>query len=181
MISQIASFAAALADHMTLAPVVVQCPPTPPDPWWKWLLPTLVQSIFSLFSIAAGVAIAVWSFRRNRQTEHEQYFRDHRRAEWRELLDKIGAVSVAMTIDRPKQQISDRLRDSLVELAQCLDSRMFIEQQILGRFYAELTECLEKLSDGLLPKERGAEVLTRIRNFTDDLRSTASADVTQQS
>jgi len=178
MVLHIVTLIAALVGESAQTPLHVQCVlQSTPDPWWKWLLPTLVQTIVSSLSIGGGVVIAVWSFRRNRQTEHEQWLRDQRRAEWGDLLDKVGAVSVAMTIDRPKQQMSDSLMNAVIELTQCLDARMFIDQEVLDRSYAGLTECLEMLSDGMLPKERGTEVLTKIRDLTDDLRKTASADV----
>jgi len=56
------------------------------------LAQAIVQTAVSLLSIAAGVGIAVWSFRRNRQSEHEQFVRDQKQAEWKEILGKFRSV-----------------------------------------------------------------------------------------
>jgi hypothetical protein len=78
MILHAASIAAFFADQIAQAPVVVQCVQAAPEPMLKWLLPTIVQTVISLASISAGVLIAVWSFRKNRQTEHEQWVRNQK-------------------------------------------------------------------------------------------------------
>jgi hypothetical protein len=101
--------AAFLVDQVAQAPVAVQCVQAAPEPTLKWLLPTLVQTVVSLVSIGVGVGIAVWSFRRNRQSEHEQWernqtaeheqwIRDESRAEWKLLLAKIAEIEHAIPI-----------------------------------------------------------------------------------
>jgi len=85
----IAALAAGTAQSPPGVQVVLQ---RAPDPWWKWLLPTVVQTVISLLSIGAGVAIAVWSFRRNRETEHVQWARDQKRAEWQKIQELIIEV-----------------------------------------------------------------------------------------
>jgi hypothetical protein len=101
MILHVASIAAFFVDQLAFEPVVVQCAPTESESWVKWLLPTIVQTTISLVSIVVGVGIAVWSFRRNRQSEHEQWVRnqkvgheqwtrDQKKAEWKELLKSVA-------------------------------------------------------------------------------------------
>jgi hypothetical protein len=103
MILHAVSMIAVLVDQAQQAKCVVQCVPTEPESWVKWLLPTIVQTIVSLASITAGVLIAIWSFRKNRQSEHEQWernqragheqwVRDQKKAEWSALLRSIADV-----------------------------------------------------------------------------------------
>jgi heme/copper-type cytochrome/quinol oxidase subunit 2 len=87
-----ATLLAFFTDHATQASMVAQCPQAAPETWVKWLLPTIVQTVVGLLSIVAGVTIAVWSFRRNRQTEHEQWVRDQELEEWRELISAVASV-----------------------------------------------------------------------------------------
>jgi len=86
------SMAAVVVGQLAQAPIVAQCASPMPDPWWKWLLPTIVQTIVSLASIGAGVSIAVWSFRKNRQSEHEQWVRNQKKTEWKELMSSIADI-----------------------------------------------------------------------------------------
>jgi hypothetical protein len=90
-------------DTVRQTPCALQCVQPAAESWLKWLLPTIVQTVISLLSIGAGVGIAVWSFRKNRRSEHEQWVRnqkagheqwilDQKRAEWRELLKKAAKI-----------------------------------------------------------------------------------------
>ncbi len=68
-------------------PVVVQLvQKSEPESWLKWLLPTVVQTVVSLASIAAGVLIAWRSFLATSERDHARWALDQKRAEWRELL-----------------------------------------------------------------------------------------------
>ena len=75
-------------------PVVVNCPASAPEPWVKWLLPTIVQTVISLVAIGSGVWIALWSFKKNWQSEHEQWLRDQKMAEWKELIQHISSFDL---------------------------------------------------------------------------------------
>lgn len=103
MISHAASMASLFVDQLAQAQSAIPCVQVTPEPTLKSLLPTIVQTVVSLASISAGVLIAVWSFRKNRQTEHvqwvrnqqaghEQWIRDQSKAEWKELLVKIAEI-----------------------------------------------------------------------------------------
>jgi len=85
MIFHAVSMIAVLADQAVQTPVVVQCSQAASDPWWKWLLQTIVP-------IAGGTLIAVWSFVKNRRSEHEQWVRDQEKAEWKELMSSIAEI-----------------------------------------------------------------------------------------
>jgi hypothetical protein len=98
MILYVASVAAVVVGTATTSPVQIQCvQQAAPESWMRWLLPTIIQTVVSLASIGAGVGIAVWSFRRNRESEqnqwvrnqraaHIQWIRDQRKAEWGALI-----------------------------------------------------------------------------------------------
>ena len=91
VIHPIALIAALFVDQLAPAPVQIQCvQQSMPESWLKWLLPTIVQTVVSLLSIFAGVAIAVRSFQANRKTEHEQWVRDQKKAEWKEIVEALN-------------------------------------------------------------------------------------------
>ncbi|HTW80863.1 MAG TPA: hypothetical protein VME23_15055 [Terracidiphilus sp.] len=96
MIFHTVSITAFLASQVNQAPIVVQCAPPAPGPWWKWLLPTIVQTVVSLASITAGVWIAVASFRANKRKEHEQWVRDQKKTEWSGLLRAAAQIRKIM-------------------------------------------------------------------------------------
>jgi hypothetical protein len=249
MILHAASIATFFVDQLAQAPVQIQCvQQTAPESWLKWLLPTIVQTVVSLASITAGVLIAVLSFRKNRQSEHEQWernqqagheqwVRDHKKAEWRELMKKVTKVVIQATIDRPKPTIqNDKVSDvydsiqhrllksitdqkicktdvvsavtsaaileenarlirgqaiginviDLVNLAQCIDDRIFIEREKLEGIYDQLAECMEKLIKDIEDKEscdeslqetQGKETLKKIREITERVRRAARKDL----
>ena len=114
MILHAASFAAIFVDQLSQAPGHIQCmQQTAPESWVKWLLPTIVQTIVSLASITAGVCIAVASFRANKKTEHEQWIRDQKKAEWNELLRSVAEfgniVPVVIAGHADYEEIAKRL------------------------------------------------------------------------
>lgn len=122
MIVHVPSLIAFLVNAAPQAPIQVQCmQQSSSDPWWKSLLPTIVQTALSLLSIGGGVGIAVWSFRRNRQTEHEQWIRDQRRAEWREILTVCDEI---IRDCLPLWKQGDTI-DSLIERVRMAQSRLY--------------------------------------------------------
>ena len=125
-----AALLAFFADQATRAPVVVQCPQAAPESWVKWLLPTIVQTVVSLLSIAAGVGIAVWSFRRNRQTEHEQWVRDQKLGEWRELISAVASVEDQIPILIDAKLDLDALKQAILRVVPYLRNRLFINKEL---------------------------------------------------
>ena len=99
----------------------------------------------------------------------------------------MSAVSKPMTLARPKGTIlKDQVKEGLVDLAQCLDDRVFIERQILYEIYEQLTKCLEKMGAYTVDKEscdespqetRDKEILEEIREITERVRRTARKDL----
>jgi hypothetical protein len=108
MMFHLASMVAAFVDQAAQAPVQIQCvQQAAPESWVKWLLPTILQTVVSLASITAGVLIAIWSFRKNRQSEHEQWVRnqnagherwilDQKKIEWKELLKVVSDIEIVI-------------------------------------------------------------------------------------
>jgi hypothetical protein len=125
-----AALLALFADQATQAPVVVQCPQAAPESWVKWLLPNIVQTAVSLLSIAAGVLIAVWSFRRNRQTEHGQWVRDQRLGEWRELISAVASVEDLIPILIDEKLDLDALKQAILRVVPYLRNRLFIKKEL---------------------------------------------------
>jgi len=130
MIHSVVSMVAVFVDQMTQAPVVVQCAPVATESWLKWLLPAAVQTVVSLLSIAAGVMIAVWSFRRNRQSEHEQWIRDQKRTEWKEILqataDMENAIPAVAKIQERYDSVAKCLPRKIARLLATRGSCVFV-------------------------------------------------------
>lgn len=181
MILHVASIVAFFVDQLTFEPVQIQCVSNAgQDPILVRLLFDAVPSIFAL-----GIAALVFYWNSGR--EHEQWVRDQKHVEWRELLDKVSAVSKPMTLARPKGTIlKDQVKEGLVDLAQCLDDRVFIERQILYEIYEQLTKCLEKMGaytvdkescDESLQETRDKVILEEIREITERVRRAARKDL----
>jgi len=92
MILHAASIAAIFVDQAQQPQCVFQCAQSASESWVKWLLPT-GQTIFP---VAGGVLIAWIAFRWNKNKEHEQWVRDQKKAEWRELLCSIASMRVIL-------------------------------------------------------------------------------------
>ncbi len=127
-------------------------------PWWKSLLATVVQTVVSLLSIAAGVGIAAWSFRKNRETEHEQWERDQKKAEWRELLEAVKAAQDSLPIVARMTEESSPATKEMIEKVrhaqQVFFNRLFIDRSIIaplmGSWVAVSEKAKSAISDGLL-------------------------------
>ena len=131
---------AVFVDQMSRAPVV-QCTQAAPEPTLKWLLPTIVQTVVSLVSVAVGVGIAVWSFRRNRLAEneqwlrnekagHEQWIRDQSKAEWRDVLAKIAKIEHEVPILIIGLPTHEQLTTIVLDVLPLLRSTIFIYSEL---------------------------------------------------
>jgi hypothetical protein len=111
MILHSTSMLVILAGETAQTPTHVQCIlQMPSDPWWKWLL----QFVLSVIPVAGGVLIAVWSFRRSRQTEHEQWIRDQKKAEWSCLLRSVANVyQITNSVGGWNRKFADRIVSEL--------------------------------------------------------------------
>ena len=153
MILHAISMFAALIGESAQNPLHVQClMQTPPEPWIKWLLPTIVQTVVSLASIGAGVAIAVWSFRKNHQTEHERWIRDQRQLEWNQLLGAIYGCQVYdpghyVAMKQPIRGLhlpSALLVDQLNKLDHLMSCPIFVNPKIMEPLRSLLSELKKK-------------------------------------
>jgi hypothetical protein len=143
MILHAASMAALFLDQTAQAQSAVQCVQAASEPTLKWLLPTIVQTVVSLASISAGVLIAVWSFKKNRQLEHEQWFRDQKvgheqwvrdqkKEEWKELLKKAAEIERVLTsVPLPQRdrlfKVANRLKLAVNRLSVTRASSVFLQ------------------------------------------------------
>jgi hypothetical protein len=151
MILHAASIAAFFVDQLAQAPVQIQCvQQASSESWMKWLLPTIVQTVISLASITAGVLIAVWSFRKNRQTEHERWILDQKKAEWAELLDAINDCQDALPLvdllagSAPVNESIIPAYKKVLRLQQILFDRLFIGKSTLEPIMSAWFDVSEK-------------------------------------
>lgn len=169
------------------APVIVQLPQQTPDPWWKWLF----QFVLGIIPVAGGVWIAVWSFERNRKSEQEQWVRDQKRAEWRELLKCTAEIQRVLRMDsmtggERAREIADKLKSAAHELsitsAGCVFLQdFFSDKERRNHFFSFLSQAdqmsesisalLTTLRQGdpeLTPEERSG-CLHKIRQETEQV------------
>jgi hypothetical protein len=142
MILHAASIAAFFIDQVAQAPVQIQCvQPSTPELWLRWLLPT-GQTIIP---VAGGVLVAWMAFRWNKNKEHEQWVRDHKKSEWQELLMLASAIELFMpsvaiggelisTVHDPT--FNQHLRDMTRVALKCV----FISKSNIQRIYQMLDD-----------------------------------------
>lgn len=167
-----AALPAFFAGQATQALVVVQRPQAAPESWVKWLSPPIVgllSIIVGLLSIGAGVWIADRSFRRNRQTEHEQWVRDQKLGEWRELISAVASVEDLIPIKIDEKLDLDALKQAILHVVPYLRNRLFINKDLQEiRFGDEWIELLKfALSD-----------LTNAQNSLDYARAHSAPNMT---
>lgn len=130
MILHAISMVAVFVDQATQAPIVLQCAPASPDPWWKWIIQSAIP-------VAGGTLIAVWSFVRNRQSEHEQWIRnqnagheqwvrDQCKAEWKELFSRIANIEHEIPVIVTGIPTHEDLESIVLDVLPLLRSTIFI-------------------------------------------------------
>ncbi len=186
MIFHSASIIAVLVGASSRTPTQILCVlQTPPDPWWEWLL----QFCLSAVPVAGGVWVAWMAFRWTKKKEHEQWIRDHKRAEWRELLDAAGDCQTDLWIasspkgeDDDKQPAITNAKLKLQRIYLLLDDRVFIDQLTLGpimsswnKTIGHTKEAASSSGQGLL----GSLTLTQLSYsvFIEQLRKAAKKDL----
>ena len=127
-------------------------------------MPTVVQTVISLLSIGVGVGIAVWSFKRNRQTEqqqwernqkaaHEQWVRDKKKEEWQKLITQAARIehhmpSVAIGGDLIKavkgSELEDHLRHFTQATLECVFASGVLEEGGVYEKLVNLRQAKEK-------------------------------------
>lgn len=152
------SMVAAFVDHLAQTPVVVQCAQAAPESWLKWLLPTIVQTVVSMLSIFAGVAIAIRSFRantrseqrqweRNQRAAHGQWTRDQRKAEWKELLQQLADIEHKIPVIITGIPDHKDLEPAVMSVLPLLRGTIFINQALESSgFIARWQEFLRYVS-----------------------------------
>jgi len=193
MILHAASIAAFFVVQTQQAQCVVQCTPNPTDSWEKWL-PTFVQTIVSLASIGAGVGIAVWSFWKNRQSEHEQWgrnqragheqwLRDQKKAEWRELLDAVIECELYIVIadTEKKGEIESSAHQkmetalAMLKVKHCLEDRVFIDSPKLSTIRTLWETNANETTSGNW--ESMETLLVEYQKLINEVRETAKKDL----
>ena len=131
MMLHTAMMAALLADPSPASPIVVQLVQKPQsESVFKWWFPTLIQTILSLGSISAGVAIAVWSFRKNSTKEHLHWTRDQKKAEWKDLLSQIAAIEEQLPMIVTGVRQYSGLEAAVLKIVPALDNTLFIRRSL---------------------------------------------------
>ena len=153
------------------------------ESWLKWLLPSLVQTVVSLASIAAGVWIAHWSFTETSSRNRAEWQRDQLRAEWKELLVKTAGIEhripVLVTGVPNHSGLEQAILDVIPQLRGTifvypyLQSSGFIEkwfsllEYISGRF-ATNTGVYRSIATGTLGEPTSASDLERWHNLSTE-------------
>ncbi|MGD0729838.1 MAG: hypothetical protein ABR956_01145 [Terracidiphilus sp.] len=193
MMLHVASMAAVFVDQVTQAPIQIQCvQQAAPESWVKWLLPTIVQTVVSLLSIFAGVAIAVRSFRANRTTEHEQWIRnekaghhrwlrEQKKAEWREVLDAIKECQDSLPLVSLLEDGTPVSKDVLPayhrvrKLQQILYDRLFIDQTTIAPLMSAFLDVSEQSKKAMAGE--GFKYAIAYAAFVDKARKAAIKDL----
>jgi hypothetical protein len=182
MILHVASIAAFFVDQLAQAPVQIHCiQQAAPESWLKWLLPTIVQTVVSLASITAGVLIAVWSFRKNRQTEHERWILDQKKAEWVELLNAINDCQDALPLVdllagiTPVNASIIQAYEKVRRLQQILFDRLFIGKSTLEPIMSAYFNVSEKAKMAM--GGHAIEYTVAYAVFVDKVRGAARKDL----
>ncbi|MGB7984846.1 MAG: hypothetical protein WCF54_06770 [Terracidiphilus sp.] len=173
MILHAASIAAFFVDQLTQTPVQIQCvQQSMPESWLKSLLPTIVQTVISLTSIAAGVCIAVASFRANKKTEHEKWIRDQKKAEWKELLIKVAGIEEIIPIISTGLPDYKPLENAVLAILPLLRSNIFIHSALESKGFIGQWESYAQFVSG--------EFEARIKGDNDIQRSLVDVELTME-
>jgi len=170
-----AAMMAFFVDQAQQTPMQIQCvQQATPDSWLKWLLPTIVQTVISLASIAAGVLIAVVSFRKNKKTEHEQWLRnqkagheqwvrDQAKAEWSAILSRLTAADVKLPHVFNNLEWFTMSEGMLQEIRDVLPA---MRNAIFVRDVLEQEKVMEGFRDFV---SEAAKKIKQIKDFTDNI------------
>jgi hypothetical protein len=152
MIIHVAAMVALFVDQVQQAPVVVQCSQPAPEKWWR----PLSQFAQTIIPVAGGVWIAWLAFRWTGNKERSQWVRDQKKLEWRELLDLASDCQVPLHIaSTPKDRLEAAeqavVTDSelrLLKIDQIFDTRLFINQSVLGPLRSKWREARVRAIEG---------------------------------
>lgn len=195
IILQVASIAALFAGQTQPA----QCVPTLSDSPWKWIIQSVIP-------VAGGTLIAVLSFVQNRKSEQkqwdrnqragrEQWIRDQKKAEWRELLNAVHNCLFYCEISSFQNATTPKLapvvaleRNRIISLYQVVDSRIFIDSEVIQPIKGQLNEllgmkiCYEEAGGATSPTDsKWANAIwvpgTKHTEFADAVSSAARTDL----
>jgi hypothetical protein len=174
-----AHFVGPLLDSIEQAPVQIQCvQQTLHESWMKSMLPTIIQTSISLASIGAGVGIAVWSFRKNRQseqkqwarnqkTEHQHWIRDQAKAEWSAVLSCLTTAEMKLPHVIHNVEwltMSDGMLQDLRNILPVMRNAVFISDVL------EQEKVIERLRGFV---SEAAEKIKQIKDFTNNINKMA--------
>jgi hypothetical protein len=146
MIFHAVSMVAVFVDQVTQAPVVIQCAPSSgQDPLWARLFFAAIPSIFALgitwvaFRLNTGKEETQW--KRNQQESHEQWLRDHKMAEWSELLNSLSKIKGSYFPIFKSEADVEKFLNEYVQIIDNLDaasiSFLFIAQTLIESGFHE--------------------------------------------
>jgi hypothetical protein len=173
MILHAASIAAFFAQQVPQTQCVVQCEAQ--RAIWMQLLVSALPSLLAL-------GVAWFAFWLNSRWNRKQWILDQKKAEWRDLLDKLNSVyfPMAMAIQM-KKPLPLNGSQGLIELSQCFQDRVFINAEILTEFHFQLAKYALKYigkSDGTPSSDMDkSEVLGKLELLTEEVRKAAKADL----
>lgn len=182
MVLQTAGLFAFVAGAVQQNPVVVQFAQNPvpvlvqtvPESLAIWLLHFLAQLLVSIIPVAGGVCIALWSFKKNRQSEHEQWLRDQKKAEWHELLELLNSSMLPLA---KKDHINDDAIKSITSFQLCLSSRIFIADATLEPYRAKMKHFWKEWRQSGSDEKKRIELFPVLLDMGDKLREDARNDL----
>lgn len=147
------SLATILVDPVAQARVVVQCARTGSEPEWRFWVTALAPWIGPLMSGVVSIYVAWKVFRWQGKKEHEQWIRDQKKAEWRELLDVVSSSQTDLVrAGIPLEQIQEnameeslRAKEALLAVDRTFDDRLFINPAIIKPFKAQWFSLVDEI------------------------------------
>jgi hypothetical protein len=157
-------------DQATQAPVVVQCSPNNgQDPLWARLLFAAIPSIFAL-------GIAWMAFHWTKQKERDQWIRDQRKAEWRNLLDALTSIQEALPSAFSQQLLDLLSKNSSAPDKYLLAVAVFKRQMDSLLFVADATQTI-KLSEKFNELVKVAKSMRITKDSTGNFETFVKSDL----
>jgi hypothetical protein len=132
MIFHVVTAIAVLADQAKSTQCLVQCVQAAQEPGWKWWLSSLAPWVGPLLSGIVSIYVAWRVFHWQGEKDRQQWIRDQKKAEWKDLLEKTAQVDgVFQRAESPNKCksmkiIMEELPTARLELRKCWSRCLFI-------------------------------------------------------
>jgi hypothetical protein len=121
---------AVLVDQIAQAPVVVQRAQPAAEPEWKWWFTALAPWVGPLLSCVVSIYVAWKVFNWQGRKDREQWIRDQKLGEWRELISVVASVEDLIPILIDEKLDLDALKQAILRVIPYLRNRLFINKDL---------------------------------------------------